>query len=136
LAVAILLAETLPLHHRRPAPGTVLVDIDVAVIARALVMLLEAIVVEIVPSASISSSAAAATEAAGWWWRRPWSGPSSSHALKSGTIPSFTTTTTTTAAAATGRCWRVVIVVQIARGRAIHDWAVEGGVSITTDVMK
>jgi hypothetical protein len=116
LAKAIVFAETLPLHHRRPAPGAVFVEVDIAMIARPLVVLMEAIVVEIVSSASIPSSSAAAIEASrGWWWRRR-RRTASSHALKSGAVPSLTTTTATAARGRRG----IVIAVQIARGRAIH----------------
>ena len=107
LAEAVVLTEALPLHNRRSAAGAVLVNIDITMVSRPFVVLSEAEVIKVVASTSISSSpAATAVSASQRRWRTV---ASSSHTLKSRTIPTFTTTTTTSSSAR--RCWRVVIVV-------------------------
>jgi hypothetical protein len=86
------------------------VKIDVALEARAFVVLLEVKVVVVVSAASIPSAAAAAAVTTSW--RRG----ASPHALEARAVPALSTTGRTAR-----RGWRIVIAVQITcRGSTVH----------------
>jgi hypothetical protein len=109
LTEALFFTEALPLHDRRTPAGTVLMDINVAMEARASVVLLEAEVV-VIATAHIGTASAAANNAST-------SRASFPHALETSAVPSLSST----------RSWwgrRIVKVVQIARRRAIHGYSV------------
>lgn len=96
LSEAVVFMEALPLHNGRPAACAVFVDVDIAMEAGALVVLLKAEMVVVVSWRRTTATAAVAIAASR---RTP------SHALKSSAIPALTTS------AARG-CRRVVIAIQ------------------------
>jgi hypothetical protein len=100
LAEEVVLVVPLPLHDARSTAGAVLVEIDIAVVARAFVVLLEAEVVVVVSSASISATSAAAAITASW--------RTSSHAFKPRAIPALASSSSAT----TRRRRRIIISVQ------------------------
>jgi hypothetical protein len=108
LAEEVVLVVSLPLHDARSTAGAVLVKINIAVVARAFVVLLEAEVVVVVSSASISATSAASAITASW---RTWR--TSSHAFKPRAIPALASSSSCTTARRRGR---IVIAVQSSCG--------------------
>jgi hypothetical protein len=114
LSEAIVLEESLPLHNGCSTAGAVLVDVDIAVVARAFVVLVEAKVVVVVSSTTISATSAAVTAAAlrrATALRRSTRTPP--HTLEPCAIPALTT----------GRRRWIIIAVQCScRGTSVHTW--------------
>lgn len=103
-AEEIVIVIPLPLHDARSTACAVFVDINIAVVTRGFVVLLEAEMVIVVSTASVAATAAASAVTTAW--------RTTPHAFKPRAIPALTSTSTTA-----GRCRRVVIAIQSSCGR-------------------